>query len=109
MAAPLYRQPTRSEIIDLAAQESHDADIPSNNGSIPREAPYDSAGTKKHATVTSEKDHEKDIEKGPPSRPLSSNDEEGTGEIPEDEDPNIVFWDGPNDPENPYEQRIITS
>lgn len=36
-AAPLSQHPTRSEIIQLAVAEGHDADIPSNLGSVARE------------------------------------------------------------------------
>ncbi|KAF2280683.1 MFS general substrate transporter [Westerdykella ornata] len=51
-----------------------------------------------------------DLEKGVPSKVGSTNSDErtlngdahaGEGEVPEEIDPNIVDWDGPDDPENP--------
>lgn len=106
MTEGLYKQPTRSEILELAAAEGHDADIPTNVGSI-HGAPLSkspSAPTKptesvKHSNTVLEKDIEKDIEKGP--RPESLSSEDDANETPEGSDPNIVFWDGPDDPQNP--------
>ncbi|OCL02037.1 multidrug resistance protein [Glonium stellatum] len=61
-------------IIRLAALEGHDADIPSNAGVI-HENGVNAAAV--------------DVEKGPQPAELAGG------------DPNIVWWDGDNDPENP--------
>ncbi|KAH7138270.1 major facilitator superfamily domain-containing protein [Dendryphion nanum] len=99
MAAPLYRQPTRSEILELSAQESHDADIPSNIGFINDATPRPVSG--KPTIDFGQQVTEKDIEKGPRSSSLSSNDDADVAEPVEEDDPNIVFWDGPDDQQNP--------
>lgn len=100
MANPLQaHQPTKAEIIDLAALEGHDADIPSNLGSI-HHMPSNPS-TRTHSP-SNEKDVksaavEKDLEKG--NSPESSS----TTEVEDgaDRDPNIVDFDGPDDPMNP--------
>lgn len=102
MAAPkLYRHPTRSEIIDLAAAEGHDADISSNLGWIPEPGHQASA---RPSISRDEKNHnaaaaDKDLEKGD-DRPGSASSIDEPGEEPE-EDPNVVDFDGPDDPQNP--------
>lgn len=94
MTAPapsLYRHATRSEIIELAAAEGHDADIPSNAGSI---RPVTSrTSTRPRKAV----DAEKDVEKGGEDVSLSSTDEPQDDEL----NPNIVDFNGPDDPDNP--------
>ncbi|CAN9084950.1 unnamed protein product [Alternaria alternata] len=97
----LYRHPTRSEIIDQAAAEGHDADIPGNLGSIhqvPSHTPErrHSLDEKKHEYTTGEQD----VEKGNRPASIYSADEPDAEEEPE-RDPNIVDFDGPDDPENP--------
>lgn len=96
----MYRHATRSEIIELAAAEGHDADIPTNAGSIHQvvsrtsaRAPSPSAHEKQDKSVIVEKD----VEKGTGTESTSSI-EDSDGESP---DPNIVDFDGPDDPENP--------
>jgi hypothetical protein len=91
-------------IAELAAEEGHDGDIPSNLGRA--------IGHKSLLEKGGEPDLEMDLEKGGlstdassvervegtvsahPSRPEATKDENP-------EDPNIVWWDGPNDPQNP--------
>jgi hypothetical protein len=100
MTNPLpHHQATRSEIIDLAAAEGHDADIPTNLGSI-RSAttptstrPHTPRGNDKNMTAAMEKD----IEKGAEADSVSSIQEPEEAVI----DPNIVDFDGSEDPENP--------
>lgn len=95
----LYRHPTKSEIIEQAAAEGHDADIPSNLGSIHQVPSRSSArspwkdGKKEDYTA-----QDKDIEKGNRSSLASSADE---SEEDAEHDPDIVDFDGPDDPENP--------
>ncbi|KAF2007943.1 MFS general substrate transporter [Amniculicola lignicola CBS 123094] len=108
MPEPLYRHPTRSEILELAAQEGHDADIPSNVGTI-----HDIAH--RHHSTSSEIEKEKSLKTHKrPSPDLLKDLEKGElhagsisslsdDAVPENEelDPNIVWWEGPEDPENP--------
>ncbi|KAI4627522.1 uncharacterized protein J4E87_004086 [Alternaria ethzedia] len=97
----LYRHPTRSEIIDLAAAEGHDADIPSNLGSI-HQVPSRTS-ERRHSLDEKKGEYttgERDVEKGNGSGSISSADQPDAEEEPE-RDPNVVDFDGPNDPENP--------
>ena len=91
MGKSLERKPTREEIIQLAFQEGHDADIPSNIGSI-KDFEKDNINEK-----LANLEFDKDVEKGTPDRSESVS----SGEEVEDRDPNIVDWDGPDDPQNP--------
>lgn len=96
----LTRQPTRSEIIELAAAEGHDADIPTNAGSI---RPVVSRTSTKPAVVVDKENLDpdnldKDLEKGVDARSLSSTNE---SQDSAESDPNIVDFDGPDDPDNP--------
>ncbi|KAJ4982618.1 major facilitator superfamily transporter [Stagonosporopsis vannaccii] len=105
MAHSLHpHQPTKAEIIELAALEGHDADIPSNLGSI-HDVP--SAQSTRSHSPSNEKDVktatlETDIEKGisPVPRPT-----DGEGDEKVEHDPNIVDFDGPDDPQNPMNWR----
>ncbi|KAF1835385.1 MFS general substrate transporter [Decorospora gaudefroyi] len=103
----LYRHPTRSEIIDLAAAEGHDADIPTNMGSIHQVPSHTSASPRnvqKDTPTAIEKDIEKTAGSGTGSISTTSTaaiaDEEDAEPEP-DPDPNIIDFDGPDDPENP--------
>lgn len=104
MAKPeMYRHPTRSEIIELAAAEGHDADIPSNAGSIYQVPSHRSTPRSMHRNHESEKKStaaavDNDIEKGITAESLSSDDEAVDSN---EDDPNVVWWDGPDDPQNP--------
>lgn len=106
MASTVYGAPaTRYEIIELAVQEGHDADIPTNIGVIGNPEKYTSptkheSAADKEMGVGVEKDMEKDLEKNELSAESLSTVEmnEDTSEPP---DPNIVWWDGPTDPQNP--------
>ncbi|KAJ4348127.1 uncharacterized protein N0V89_009499 [Didymosphaeria variabile] len=98
----MYRQPTRSEIIELAVAEGHDADIPGNAGSIHQVPSHTSTPRSKHQNHDPKKPSaeamDKDIEKGSTAESILS--EEAVVDSNED-DPNVVSWDGPDDPENP--------
>lgn len=106
----LYQHPTRSEIIELAVAEGHDADIPSNAGSLghlpsnspapPQKHLRDKDDPEKPAPLFMDKDLEKDLEKGERPESVSSEEEEVVEEVSEN-DPNVVWWDGPDDPQNP--------
>ncbi|KAF1843634.1 MFS general substrate transporter [Cucurbitaria berberidis CBS 394.84] len=104
MVAPaLYRHPTRSELIDLAAAEGHDADIPSNIGSLPEDSRHT---TRPSISLHEENNHaaarEKDVEGGAKPGSISSTNE---AEEEPDNDPDVVDFDGPDDPENPLNWR----
>ena len=113
MADPIHQEANRSEILELAVAEGHDADIPTNVGSITSERksyfPSEPSTIDKHPgprpgdpaeapkLFTSAK--EKDLEKG--SVAESSISLEDAVDEPVETDPNIVFWDKPDDPLNP--------
>jgi hypothetical protein len=89
--------------VDLSFREGHDADT--NTEETHHE-------TKEPVTTTASRDSERDTEKELPvdmekglgaSGPDSEAGKELTegAEAEEAEDPNVIFWDGPNDPENP--------
>ncbi|KAF2737909.1 MFS general substrate transporter [Polyplosphaeria fusca] len=107
MPSDIYRHPSRSEIVELAAQEGHDADIPTNLGSLRDAQPTTTAAPLKRdgaSELVLDKDIEKgtldkDVEKGIRAESLSTEDEDEARS--EDNDPNIVWWDGPDDPQNP--------
>lgn len=94
------RQPTKAEIVELAALEGHDADIPNNIGSIhhvpsnPSTRPQTPLYDKEVKSLVLEKDIEKGVSPAPSSTADEPNGETG-------QDPNIVDFDGPNDPQNP--------
>jgi hypothetical protein len=94
-----YHHATASEIFDLAAMEGHDADIPTNAGSIHHAA---SRTSSRPSTAASEKKDlpsalEKDLERGVDA--VSTTSTNRLGEEPPN--PNIVDFDGPEDTENP--------
>jgi uncharacterized protein YgiB involved in biofilm formation len=85
-----------------AADEGHDADIPCSAGYVLSEA----ADMKRiqsieqyrrgHSSTAAEEEMDRDVEKGEALGQTKTGNEEG------EEDPNIVWWDGEDDPENPY-------
>jgi hypothetical protein len=79
-------------LVQLAAQEGHDADIPSNEGVVTGKAAARSS-VESPASV-----FDKDVEKeaGPDSRPPSS-----ASKAEPNAPPSEVWWDGDADPENP--------
>lgn len=97
-------------IIELAAAEGHDADIPSNAGTL-NENNSKQWATSPSPTEIGSTHFEKDIEKEGASTtrtsPIPSLHEESRLERDVDPklethvDPNIVGWDSPDDPENP--------
>ncbi|KAH8899174.1 bicyclomycin resistance protein [Thozetella sp. PMI_491] len=95
----------RQQSIVQAFDEGHDADIPSSTGYV-----LDDRGEEKRRrsiaeqrrsslahrpSLTGSRDVEKEGGNGP------NNDEDPAAALPE-EDANAVFWDGPDDPANPY-------
>ena len=98
----------------IAYEEGHDADIPSNeypktsiNHTVPRTEGGD-AVTKEIEVKGEKRDGSDDASgDGPPidqdpEKQEASREGEGEGDGEKEPlDPNIVDWDGPNDPENP--------
>ncbi|KAI3340179.1 cycloheximide resistance protein [Ustulina deusta] len=82
-----------------AVDEGHDADSPSNAGYVlDREGELkrlESIGNhKRRRSSAVEEKQAADAEKGLPVGKTATNDEEN--------DPNVVWWDGDDDPQNPY-------
>lgn len=89
------QQPSDAEKVELAAYEGHDADIPSNEGYI-----LDERGERKRQqSIASHGARNDDNSKEDGTK----TDIEKRAETvsAEESDPNIVGWNGPNDPENP--------
>jgi hypothetical protein len=100
---------------ELAAAEGHDADIPSNVGYV-----LDEAGEEKrrlsiarhrsraesvgNSEIKRSLEH-RDVEKEAGRTTGEGSGGEGSGgegdEVTSQEDPNLVWWDGPDDPMNP--------
>lgn len=94
----------RQRFIEQAIAEGHDADIPSDIGYIPEER---SETNRRHSTADQRQGSltrkselaSHDIEKGIEiNQKKTGVDTSGTL----DDDANIVWWDGPDDPANPY-------
>ena len=90
----------------LAYEGGHDADVPSNKGAVKQKSDAldketsgdpEKTDTRDASSVSSENE-DRDLEKGTPV--IAKEDEEN--EAPEPSDPNVVDWEGPDDPENPY-------
>lgn len=79
----------------LAALEGHDADIPSNEGYV-----LDAQGElrRKQSIALSHKASRKSIERNGKKEDVEKAGEEVSTE---EDDSNIVWWDGPDDPSNP--------
>jgi hypothetical protein len=96
---------TKNGITDLAAAEGLDADIPSNLGYIqqPPTESFTKPITQRDKIRTSVSATEKDVEKafGPESIASAGSSDEET-----EHDPNIVDFDGPDDPSNPMNWRV---
>jgi len=89
---------SKSDIVELAAAEGHDAEIPSNAGFVLSDPEKPWSGRESMAKSLSG-DKEIDIEKDASTRPQSSSSEDGESVEGEAADPNIVSWDGPDDPQ----------
>ncbi|KAJ2894798.1 bicyclomycin resistance [Zalerion maritima] len=91
----------RAAKLELAQQEGHDADIPSNIGYVLSEE----GERKRRQSITLRKSEAgnrpslaKDVEKTAPG----AGDQDVSESTTDDEnDPDVVWWDGPDDPENP--------
>jgi hypothetical protein len=96
--------PEEKSLVRLAAQEGHDADIPSNEGVVTGKA---ADGVARSFVSSPASGFEKDVEKeagGPESRPPSPASVKGAEAAPSPNGnaaSNQVWWDGDDDPENP--------
>ncbi len=94
--------------ISQAVDEGHDADIPSSEGyvlsqqeELKRQRSIADRRRNSIASRRSKGDH--DIEKGQiPTEAALSSSNDGENNDDNDSNPNIVWWVGPDDPENPY-------
>ncbi|KAI0828097.1 bicyclomycin resistance protein [Hypoxylon sp. FL0890] len=92
--------------ISQALDEGHDADIPSSEGFVLSEEEelrrVQSIAQRRRNSITSRRGGtDYDVEKAQvPGEPALSSSNEG--EDDSDNGPNVVWWSGPNDPENPY-------
>ncbi|TRX91577.1 hypothetical protein FHL15_007582 [Xylaria flabelliformis] len=82
-----------------AVEEGHDADIPSSAGYVlDKEGELrrlqSIEGQRRRQSGATAENINHDLEKGEPIEKTSTDDDK--------DDPNIVWWDGENDPENPY-------
>jgi len=104
------------ELVQLAVDEGHDADIPSNEGVVRNfTTPSNQHRRSRPQSVTPSSltslNHEKDVEKdagfvgshSPSVQSLKHEDDatKDEKEAQEPQDPNIVWWDGDDDPKNP--------
>lgn len=88
--------------ISQAVDEGHDADIPSSEGFVLSE--QDELRRQRSIasrSIASRSRVDQDVEKAQVPNMALSNSNTGDGDN-DDMDPNVVWWDGPNDPENPY-------
>lgn len=87
-----------SEIIELAAAEGHDAEISSNAGFVLSD-PEKPSSRRVSTAKSLSGDGEIDIEKEASTWRQSSSSVDGEAVEAEAVDPNIVSWDGPDDPQ----------
>lgn len=100
---------SESEIVELAAAEGHDAEIPSNAGFITSDGELEKIHSRPHTSrkpssarsLRMNAKKEIDVEKEASTRPHSESSGEGEAEEQEEVqlDPNVVSWDGDDDPE----------
>ncbi|PKS09902.1 hypothetical protein jhhlp_004525 [Lomentospora prolificans] len=91
-------EPTLAEKTELAAAEGHDADIPSNIGYV-----LDERGEKQRRESISRQRRASLAAASTAAQEADA--EKEAGAAPEDgevADENVVWWDGPDDPENPF-------
>ena len=99
MAEPIPQEPPvlsqrEKHREQLAFDQGHDADLPTNEEeSIPAE--------QSSSRATTEVEAEKDLEAGVRERPSTVKEVAEAQPAAEAVDPNIVSWDGPDDPANP--------
>jgi hypothetical protein len=92
-----------NEVIELAAQEGHDADIPTNEGAVTDHHIHDKANSIiNHPTTIPDKDIEKQAELSVSvaSSARSVDEEKNVGDK-STEPSNEVWWDSEDDPQNP--------
>jgi hypothetical protein len=99
----------RQRTIEMAIAEGHDADIPSSIGCVldergeavrrksiaDQKAAHQQNGTGGHTDLEKEAGLDKEMGAGIADK---NEEDEHSGE----DDANVVWWDGPDDPENPY-------
>lgn len=101
-----FAEYSREEIVELAAQEAHDADIPTNEGfiSIDHSTTPKLSNTKSNYDIPGfdiEKDGNKETKELSQRSSSVEDDEHDGGHNFRTLDENIVWWDSDEDPENP--------
>ena len=126
-AAPIPGEVAKDDRVELAAAEGHDADIPVSEGFVKeivaRHKDQVSTHSRRDVTngwtendreqtsgvedrlsaaqITPTGDAELDVEKQEDTVSSRTTIQEETSGVPDSQDPNIVDWDGPDDPLNP--------
>ncbi|KAF4977116.1 hypothetical protein FZEAL_6304 [Fusarium zealandicum] len=108
----LRREPTIEERMCEAIDEGHDADIPSNIGSVPTKADDErrrrasAASARRASSATAEKtvDVAKAESHAKGEEGEESHDDKDSDDVDQDSasESDIVWWDGDDDPQNPY-------
>lgn len=92
--------------ISQAVDEGHDADIPSSAGYVLNEEEElkrqrSIAERRRNSFASKRSKTDRDVEKAQPGEAAGSSNE--SNELDDsDSGPNVVWWKGPDDPENPY-------
>lgn len=105
-----HDDPEREKKIEAAVAEGHDADTPSNigylldeQGELKRQRSIADQANLALAKSRSNASHHTggggDLEKG--VTPEEGGDKDAHAVVEGESDPNVVWWDGPDDPENP--------
>ncbi|KAI1383930.1 bicyclomycin resistance protein [Hypoxylon trugodes] len=94
--------------ISQAVDEGHDADIPSSEGFVLNEQEElkrqrSIADRRRNSFASKRSKADRDVEKAQvPGETTLSSSNDGDNDDTSDSNTNIVWWDGPDDPKNPY-------
>jgi hypothetical protein len=91
------REPSISEKIQQARDEGHDADIPSDIGYV-----LDGAGEKRRQASIASKGRNSQTTDRANTHAAGDPEKQPTEVVDASGDENVVWWDGPDDPQNPY-------
>ncbi|KAK0385101.1 hypothetical protein NLU13_7579 [Sarocladium strictum] len=91
------REPSISEKIQQARDEGHDADIPSDIGYV-----LDEAGERRRRASIASKRRLSHATNRSANQDASDPEKQPTELVDVAEDENVVWWNGPDDPQNPY-------
>lgn len=95
---PPTREPSISEKIQQAHDEGHDADIPSDIGYV-----LDESGEKRRrASIASKRRSSLAKTRSNPRADAGDPEKQATEVVDASDDENVIWWDGPDDPKNPF-------